>query len=66
MQDPHGYSDWVGVDLDGTLAYFDANKWSKDYSYIGPPIRKTLNLVRAYLSQGIEVRIFTARSCDLE
>jgi hypothetical protein len=49
---------WVGVDLDGTLAHY--TEW-KGIDQIGPPIPRTLNLVRALLDKGIKVKIFTAR-----
>ena len=52
-------SGWVGVDLDGTLAEY--NGW-KDAHSIGEPIPEMLNRVTAWLANGIEVRIFTARA----
>lgn len=51
-------SGWIGVDLDGTLAYYD--KWCGAET-IGPPIPLMLERVKNWISQGIEVRIFTAR-----
>lgn len=49
--------EWIGVDLDGTLAM---------YSYemipdIGPPIPAMVDRVKAWLADGRDVRIFTAR-----
>ena len=56
---------WVGVDLDGTLAFYDG--W-KGPSHIGKPIPLMLERVKEWLTKGIEVRIFTARaaSCNPE
>lgn len=50
---------WIGVDLDGTLAYYDG--W-KGAEHIGAPIPAMMERVKAWLEQGIEVRIFTARA----
>ncbi len=49
---------WIGVDLDGTLAEYDAWRGS---SYIGPPIKKMVDRVKKWIAEGKEVRIFTAR-----
>ena len=49
---------WIGVDLDGTLAVYDA--W-KGADHIGDPVPLMVSRVKQWLSQGIEVRIFTAR-----
>ena len=49
---------WVGVDLDGTLAYYD-NDFSP--TKIGEPIPKMVERVKQWLEEGKEVRIFTAR-----
>jgi len=51
---------WIGVDLDGTLARYD--KWPADGS-IGEPIPKMLERVKAWLAEGKDVRIVTARAC---
>lgn len=50
--------EWIGVDLDGTLAYYDG--W-KGADHIGQPIPKMLERVRSWLSTGEDVRIMTAR-----
>lgn len=50
---------WIGVDLDGTLAFYD--EWRGE-EHIGEPIVPMLNRVKGWLAQGIEVRIFTARA----
>jgi len=49
---------WIGVDLDGTLAEYDG--W-KGASHVGHPIPLMVDRVRTWLSQGYDVRIFTAR-----
>lgn len=49
---------WIGVDLDGTLAEYTS--WV-DASHIGKPVHAMLIRVKAWLSEGEEVRIFTAR-----
>jgi hypothetical protein len=49
---------WIGVDLDGTLAHYDG--W-KGETHVGEPVEKMLLRVKAWLIDGIEVRIFTAR-----
>ena len=50
---------WIGVDLDGTLAHDGGWQGPK---HIGKPIAEMVLMVRAWLAQGIEVRIFTARA----
>lgn len=54
---------WIGVDLDGTLAHYDG--W-RDPTYIGPPVPKMLARVKAWLAEGKEVRIYTARVATKE
>jgi hypothetical protein len=51
-------SGWIGVDLDGTLAEYHG--WVGIH-YIGKPIPLMLERVKKWLSQGRDVRIFTAR-----
>jgi hypothetical protein len=50
---------WIGVDLDGTLAYYDG--W-RGPSYIGAPVESMVKMVQRLLFEGNEVRIFTARA----
>lgn len=52
---------WIGVDLDGTLAHYD--HW-RGPGHIGPPVPAMLARVKAWLAEGIDVRIFTARICS--
>lgn len=49
---------WIGVDMDGTLAVYDG--WH-GIEHIGGPIPKMVNRVKAWLANGYDVRIFTAR-----
>lgn len=54
-------SGWIGVDLDGTLAEYGG--W-KGAGHIGAPVPAMLERVKAWISDGVEVRIFTARVSD--
>ena len=49
---------WIGVDLDGTLAVYD--DWISP-THIGEPVPLMVDRVKKWLSEGFEVRIFTAR-----
>lgn len=51
-------SGWIGVDLDGTLARYDG--WNN--GEIGEPIPLMVGRVRQWLSEGVKVKIFTARA----
>lgn len=55
--------EWIGVDLDGTLAVFDT---FKGWDHIGLPIKEIVDIVKNHIAQGIEVRIFTARVAPIE
>lgn len=50
---------WIGVDLDGTLAFYDG--W-KGVEHIGEPVPLMLERVKNWIAEGREVRIFTARA----
>jgi hypothetical protein len=50
-----------GVDLDGTLAEY--NGW-KGIDHVGKAIPKMLDRVKGWISEGIEIIIFTARADD--
>jgi hypothetical protein len=50
---------WIGVDLDGTLAEY--NGWQGE-RHIGKPIPLMLERVKQWISEGKDVRIFTARA----
>lgn len=42
-------SGWIGVDLDGTLAYYSG--W-KGIEHVGDPVPAMINRVRAWLANG--------------
>ena len=48
---------WIGVDLDGTLAKSAVQAGEE----IGAPVHRMVQLVKGWLAQGKDVRIFTAR-----
>lgn len=50
--------EWIGVDLDGTLAF-----WTGDHTVIGKPT-DLLEQVKSWLAAGEDVRIFTARVAE--
>lgn len=52
---------WIGVDLDGTLAFQSP---AIPDGEIGHPIPGMVNRVQLWLMQGKDVRIFTARAAD--
>src|SRR6185436_2367659 len=52
-------SGWIGVDLDGTLAFYSG--WKGD-DHIGDAIPAMLTRVRFWLKEGKTVKIFTARA----
>lgn len=60
MDDLHGATGkgWIGVDLDGTLAFYDG--W-KGALHIGDPIPKMMDRVRSWIANGRKVKILTAR-----
>ena len=49
---------WIGVDLDGTLAEYHG--W-EGYEHIGPPVPIMVERVLAWIEEGKNVKIFTAR-----
>lgn len=51
------YPQWIGVDLDGTLAV----DIPPPYPNVGPPIPRMVERVKRWLAEGKEVRIVTAR-----
>jgi len=50
---------WIGVDLDGTLAKYGTNQMVRG---IGEPIEPIVALIKKWLGEGLEVKIFTARA----
>lgn len=53
---------WIGVDFDGTLAQYET--WISA-EHCGEPIAPMVERVKRWLSEGREVRIFTARAFPL-
>lgn len=49
---------WIGVDLDGTLAFYD--KWVA-HNHVGEPVPEMVERVKNWLEEGRRVKIFTAR-----
>ena len=54
---------WIGVDLDGTLA--EAEPW-RGFDYIGKPVPNMLKRVRVWIELGYKVKIVTARAQNPE
>jgi hypothetical protein len=54
---------WIGVDLDGTLAYFNRYRGP---DHIGRPIPIMLYRVKKWIEKGYRVKILTARAGDPE
>ena len=54
---------WVGVDLDGTLAFHD--RWIGQ-EHIGEPIPLMLKRVKQMIAEGQTVKILTARASVIE
>jgi hypothetical protein len=56
--------DWVGVDLDGTLARTDnPGHFAPPYP-LGEPVLSMLEMVKSLLAAGVTVKIFSARACE--
>lgn len=58
-----GEQPWIGVDLDGTLAFYDS--W-RGFEHIGEPVPVMMARVRHWLNSGYHVKIFTARASNPE
>lgn len=56
---------WIGVDLDGTLAWDDPGEW-RGIEFIGPVIEPMLNRIKLWLHEGRTVKILTARASTPE
>lgn len=52
---------WIGVDLDGTIAFYDG--W-RGVDHIGDPIPAMVEKVMTHLAAGNKVKIMTARCCE--
>jgi len=55
--------EWVGFDLDGTLATYD--RWRGD-DHIGKPVELMVRRLLHYIEKGYRCKIFTARVAPLE
>lgn len=55
---------WIGVDLDGCLSHSVPEEDGFDPTFIGEPLPGMVERVKAWLEQGYEVRILTARAAD--
>jgi TusA-related sulfurtransferase len=54
---------WIGVDFDGTLAYYDGWKGAAR-AQMGEPIPRMMKRMLEWLENGERVKIFTARAAD--
>ena len=52
----HREGGWIGVDLDGVIAEY--HEWTEE---IGKPIPAMIMRIQRWLSEGKDVRVFTAR-----
>ncbi|MFN7140446.1 MAG: hypothetical protein ACK4UN_14005 [Limisphaerales bacterium] len=59
---PH--DNWIGFDLDGTLARTDNPGHFEPPYPLGEPFPEMLEAVKGLIAQGIKVKIFTARACE--
>jgi hypothetical protein len=50
---------WIGVDLDGTLA--EADSW-RGFEHIGKPVPNMVKRVKIWIEMGYRVKIVTARA----
>ena len=57
--------DYIGVDFDGTLAYYERGDiYRNGITYTGPPIEPMVKHVKQLIASGETVKIFTARVFD--
>ena len=54
---------WIGVDLDGTLA--EAEPW-RGFDHIGKPVPMMMKRLKIWLDMGYRVKIVTARAQNPE
>lgn len=52
---------WIGVDFDGTLSRYEGYT---RLGVFGPPVPLMFERVKAWLSNGVQVKIVTARAAD--
>ncbi|HBT89898.1 hypothetical protein [Desulfobacter sp.] len=50
---------WIGVDLDGTLAFYDKHS---SVETVGDPVPAMMTLLKDMIDKGTRVKIFTARA----
>ncbi|HOC55052.1 MAG TPA: hypothetical protein PKI20_05485 [Verrucomicrobiota bacterium] len=55
---------WIGVDLDGTLARDDGEGHFLPPYPLGEPIPEMIAMVKSLLEAGVTVKIFSARACE--
>lgn len=55
---PKSVHEWIGVDLDGTLAHYE--NWVEPHE-IGAPVPAMIERIKRWIDEGIVVKIFTAR-----
>lgn len=53
--------EWIGVDLDGTLAVAGPPEAWHDHETIGAPVPAMVARVKDWIARGVTVKIFTAR-----
>jgi hypothetical protein len=58
--------DWVGVDLDGTLARTDNPGHFEPPYPLGEPVWPMVEMVKSLIVAGVTVKIFSARACEPE
>ncbi len=52
---------WIGVDLDGTLAFYDG--W-RGVDHVGEPVPAMVEKIMTHIAAGNKVKIMTARCCE--
>lgn len=62
-QEDEAIEEWIGIDLDGTLAFYDG--W-RGIEHIGEPIAPMIEFVKNLISQNKKIKIFTARATNLK
>jgi len=52
---------WKGIDFDGCVATYDPNQMT-DIFWIGEPIWEMIDRIKAWIAEGWEIKIFSARA----
>lgn len=55
---------WIGFDLDGTLARTDNPGHFQPPYPLGEPVPEMLAAAKALMAEGVKIKIFTARACE--